>query len=216
LSSFHDELKLIISMIAHKFLILFSHVAIRWYILACLMLQCNGLRPYLTDLTSMRLQSHRLFLYVEINYGGPFNVRKSSSECTNIQSLLGTFYVLVHEGGVFVRYFYGCFSSCFGPFRFLWTVGGKDKKFKVPFKTRYWEPVSNEGRATYSRISNRRNPESYPLIQMYTALHDFCALTQDHFWYEKSLYTHPENDVTKIQLNRLSRWKLIRQCHQSF
>lgn len=41
-------------------------------------------------------------------------------------------------------------------------------------------------------------------------------MTPGHFLIGQPIHALPEPDVTGICINRLNRWQLIRQCHQSY
>jgi len=57
---------------------------------------------------------------------------------------------------------------------------------------------------------------SRPLTPVSTDPHDFEALTPGHFLIGQPISTIPEKEVTSVPINRLKRWQLLRQLHQSF
>lgn len=52
--------------------------------------------------------------------------------------------------------------------------------------------------------------------QASTDPYDLCTLTLGYFLIGQAFRTLPELELTTIPLNRLNRWQLIRQRHQSF
>lgn len=57
---------------------------------------------------------------------------------------------------------------------------------------------------------------SRPLTPASSDPNDLVPLTPGHFLIGQPLHALPEIDLTQVPLNRLDRWQLIRQCHQSF
>lgn len=57
---------------------------------------------------------------------------------------------------------------------------------------------------------------SRPLYPMSADPNDLSPLTPAHFLVNKSLVTVPDPNVLDIQVNRLSRYQLLQQIHQSF
>jgi len=57
---------------------------------------------------------------------------------------------------------------------------------------------------------------SRPLTPVSTDPHDFETLTPGHFLIGQPISTIPEKEVTSVPMNRLTRWQLLRQLHQSF
>lgn len=57
---------------------------------------------------------------------------------------------------------------------------------------------------------------SRPITPISPDPHDLNALTPGHFLIGQSIHAIPEPDTTLVHINRLNRWQLIRQCHQSF
>lgn len=46
--------------------------------------------------------------------------------------------------------------------------------------------------------------------------YDLCALTPGHFLIDQPIPAIPKSDIFEVFANRLTRWRLLRQCHQSF
>lgn len=57
---------------------------------------------------------------------------------------------------------------------------------------------------------------SRPLCAVSNDPNDFSALTPSHFLTMEPMCAPPDEDILDLNLNRLSRWQLIRQLHQSF
>jgi hypothetical protein len=45
---------------------------------------------------------------------------------------------------------------------------------------------------------------------------DLSTLTPRHFLIGQPIHALPELEITEVQINRLNRWQLIWQCHQSY
>lgn len=79
LSFLHGGPKLILSMLNHKYWILSGRAAVRQCIFSCV--PCTRHRavrphPVMADLPSFRVQPHRPFSHVGMDYGGPFTVKE--------------------------------------------------------------------------------------------------------------------------------------------
>jgi len=59
------------------------------------------------------------------------------------------------------------------------------------------------------------NLNSRPLTPVSSDPNDLFPLTQGHVLIGQPLHVIPEIDFTKIPLNRLTKWQLMRKCHQS-
>lgn len=57
---------------------------------------------------------------------------------------------------------------------------------------------------------------SRPLSSLSSDPHDLCALTPGHFLVGQPIMALPEKDFTNVKTNRLHRWELLKQLHQSF
>lgn len=78
LSFLHGGPKLILSMLALKYWILSGRAAVRQCIFSCVPCTRNkAIRPHpvMADLPSFRVQPHRPFSHVGMDYGGPFTVK---------------------------------------------------------------------------------------------------------------------------------------------
>lgn len=57
---------------------------------------------------------------------------------------------------------------------------------------------------------------SGPLTPTSSDPHDLSVLSPSHYHIGQPIHAFPELDITEITVNRLNRWQLIRQCHQSY
>ncbi|XP_027841178.2 uncharacterized protein LOC114122649 [Aphis gossypii] len=96
----------------------------------------------------------------------------------------------------------------------IWEAGIKSVKF-------YLKHVIGNQTLTYEkfytltiRIEGILN--SRPITPLSLDPHDLCALTPGHFLIGQPIQAIPESDLINVQINRITRWQLIRQCHQSY
>lgn len=277
LSFLHGGPKLILSMVSQRFWILSGRSAVRRMIFSCV--PCTRLKtvrpqPMMADLPSMRVQPHRPFSHVGMDYGGPFIVKEHRrrqsrtikvylalfvcmsvkavhleivSDLTtdaflaaldrfvsrrgipsNVYSDCGTNYVgaarqlrtLFRDAKVQQRI--SAHLSCtwhFNPpaaphFGGIWEAGIKSAKFHLKHAIGNQILTYEEFYTLIIRIEGILN--SRPITPLSPDPHDLCALTPGHFLIGQPIQAIPDPDLIDVQINRLTRWQLIRQCHQSY
>ena len=228
----------------------------------------------MADLPSMRVQPHRPFSHVGMDYGGPFIVKEHRrrqsrtikvylalfvcmsvkavhleivSDLTtdaflaaldrfvsrrgipsNVYSDCGTNYVgaarqlrtLFRDAKVQQRI--SAHLSCtwhFNPpaaphFGGIWEAGIKSAKFHLKHAIGNQILTYEEFYTLIIRIEGILN--SRPITPLSPDPHDLCALTPGHFLIGQPIQAIPDPDLIDVQINRLTRWQLIRQCHQSY
>lgn len=85
LSFLHGGLKLILAMLSRRFWIISGRDAVRRFIFSCvpcIRLKATRPAPLMGDLPSHRVEPHRPFLHVGMDYGGPF-ILKESRRCNS-------------------------------------------------------------------------------------------------------------------------------------
>ncbi|XP_060871447.1 uncharacterized protein LOC132945707 [Metopolophium dirhodum] len=277
LSFLHGGSKLVLSMLSQKFWILSGRAAVRRVIFSCV--PCTRHKavrpqPMMADLPSYRVQPHRPFSHVGMDYGGPFFVKEHrrrnaqsvkvylalficmsvkavhleivsdlSTEAflaaldrfvarrgipSNIYSDCGTNYVgaarqlktLFRDAKVQDRL--SSHLTCawhFNPpaaphFGGIWEAGIKSTKYHFKHAIGQQVLTYEEFLTLTTRIEGILN--SRPITPTSSDPHDLSALTPGHFLIGQPLQALPEPDLTDVQINRLNRWQLIRQCHQSY
>ncbi|XP_060871376.1 uncharacterized protein LOC132945621 [Metopolophium dirhodum] len=277
LSFLHGGSKLVPSMLSQKFWILSGRAAVRRVIFSCV--PCTRHKavrpqPMMADLPSYRVQPHRPFSHVGMDYGGPFFVKEHrrrnaqsvkvylalficmsvkavhleivsdlSTEAflaaldrfvarrgipSNIYSDCGTNYVgaarqlktLFRDAKVQDRL--SSHLTCawhFNPpaaphFGGIWEAGIKSTKYHFKHAIGQQVLTYEEFLTLTTRIEGILN--SRPITPTSSDPHDLSALTPGHFLIGQPLQALPEPDLTDVQINRLNRWQLIRQCHQSY
>ncbi|XP_022160656.1 uncharacterized protein LOC111026815 [Myzus persicae] len=96
----------------------------------------------------------------------------------------------------------------------LWEAAIKSIKFHLKLVIGTQILTYEEFQTVVTRVEGVLN--SRPLTPASTDPHDLDALTPGHFLIGQPLSSIPEKDVTSVPLNRLTRWQLLRQLHQSF
>eukprot|EP00102_Acyrthosiphon_pisum_P010921 XP_008179430.1 PREDICTED: uncharacterized protein LOC103308201 [Acyrthosiphon pisum] len=96
----------------------------------------------------------------------------------------------------------------------LWEAGIKSVKFHLKRVMGTQVLTYEELETLCVRIEGILN--SRPLTPVSTDPQDFTALTPGHFLIGQPLLAVPEENFTEVPMNRLTRWQLLRQLHQSF
>jgi len=96
----------------------------------------------------------------------------------------------------------------------IWEAGIKSTKFHLKHVIGNQVLTYEEFQTLITRIEGILN--SRPLTPISSDPHDLCALTPGHFLIGQAIHTIPEPDSIDISANRLTRWQLIQQCHQSY
>jgi len=96
----------------------------------------------------------------------------------------------------------------------LWEAGIKSVKFHLNRVIGKQVLTYEELETLCVRIEGILN--SRPLTPASMDPHDLTALTPGHFLIGQPLLAMPEEKLTEIPMNRLTRWQLLRQLHQSF
>jgi len=96
----------------------------------------------------------------------------------------------------------------------LWEAGSKSVKSHLKHVIGQQVLTYEEFLTLTTRIEGILN--SRPITPISSEPHDLNALTPGHFLIGQPIRAMPEPDTTHVQINRLNRWQLIRQCHQSF
>jgi len=96
----------------------------------------------------------------------------------------------------------------------LWEAGIKSMKFHLKRVIGTQVLTYEELETLCVRVEGMLN--SRPLTSVSTDPHDFTALTPGHFLIGQPLLAVPEENITEVPMNRLTRWQLLRQLHQSF
>lgn len=96
----------------------------------------------------------------------------------------------------------------------LWEAGIKSVKFHLKRVIGTQVLTYEELETLCVRVEGILN--SRPLTPASTDPHDLTALTPGHFLIGQPLLAVPEENITEVPMNRLTRWQLLRQMHQSF
>jgi len=96
----------------------------------------------------------------------------------------------------------------------LWEAGIKSVKFHLKRVMGTQVLTYEELETLCVRIEGILN--SRPLTPVSMDPQDFTALTPGHFLIGQPLLAVPEENFTEVPMNRLTRWQLLRQLHQSF
>lgn len=277
LSFLHGGPKLILSMLVHKFWILSSRAAVRQCIFNCVSCTRNkAIRPHpvMADLPSFRVQPHRPFSHVGMDYGGPFSVkehRRRNARITKVylavfvcmtvkavhlevvsdlttDAFLAALDRFVARRGIPTNIYSDCGTNYIGAARQLktlfrdaqeqnrivshlqctwhfnppaaphfggiWEAGVKSTKFHLKHVIGTQILTYEEFQTLITRIEGILN--SRPITPISSDPHDLCALTPGHFLVGQPIHALPDSDIIDVQTNRLNRWQLIRQCHQSY
>jgi len=277
LSFLHGGPKLVLSMMSHKFWIISGRDAIRRFIFSCVRCsrhRADHPRPFMADLPSSRVQPHRPFLHVGMDYGGPFVIKESRRRnartskvylalfiCMSVKAVhleivsdlttdafLAALDRFVARRGTPAHLYSDCGTNYVGAarqlkaifkdtavqermtahlpciwhfnppaaphFGGLWEAAIKSTKFHMAHVIGTQILTFEEILTLVTRIEGILN--SRPLTPASSDPNDLVPLTPGHFLIGQPLHALPESDVTQIPLNRLDRWQLIRQCHQSF
>jgi len=277
LSFLHGGPKLVMSMLSQKFWILSGRAAIRRVIFSCV--PCTRHKaarpqPMMADLPSFRVQSHRPFSHVGMDYGGPFLVKEHRRRnaqsvkiylalfiCMSVKAVhleivsdlstdafLAALDRFVARRGIPSNIYSDCGTNYVGAARQLkalfrdttvqdqlsshltctwhfnppaaphfggiWEAGIKSVKFHLKHVIGQQVLTYEEFLTLTIRIEGILN--SRPITPMSSDPHDLSALTPGHFLIGQPLQAVPEPDITDVQINRLNRWQLIQQCHQSY
>lgn len=276
-SYLHGGPKLIMSILNRKFWIMSGRAAVRRVIFACV--PCTRHKavrpqPIMADLPPYRVQPHRPFSHVGMDYGGPFLVkghkRRNSQSvkvylalfiCMSVKAVhlvvvtdLGTDAFLaaldrfVARRGIPSNIYSDCGTNYVGAARQLkslfsdakeqdrisshlactwhfnppaaphfggiWEAGIKSVKTHLKYVIGQQILTHEEFITLITRIEDILN--SRPITPASSYPHDLSALTPGHFLIGEPIHAIPEPDTTDIKVNRLNRWQLIRQCHQSY
>jgi len=277
LSFLHGGPKLVLSTMSHKFWIMSGRDAIRRFIFSCVTCsrhKADHPRPFMADLPSSRVQPHRPFLHVGMDYGGPFVIKESQRRnartsqvylalfiCMSVKAVhleivsdlttdafLAALYRFVARRGTPAHLYSDCGTNYVGTarqlksifkdpavqdqmishlpctwhfhppaaphFGGLWEAAIKSSKFNIKYVIGTQILMFEELLTLVTRIEGILN--SRPLTPVLSDPNDLVQLTPGHFLIGQPLHALPEIDLTKVPLNRLTRWQLIRQCHQSF
>ncbi|KAF0709911.1 Uncharacterized protein FWK35_00027890 [Aphis craccivora] len=84
----------------------------------------------------------------------------------------------------------------------------------LPLNTALQVLTYEEFHTLITRIEGILN--SRPITPISSDPHDLNALTPGHFLIGQPIHAMPEPDIIGVKINRLNRWQLIRQCHQSY
>ncbi|CAI6357195.1 unnamed protein product [Macrosiphum euphorbiae] len=96
----------------------------------------------------------------------------------------------------------------------LWEAGIKSVKFHLKRVIGTQVLTHEELETLCVRIEGILN--SRPLTPASTDRHDHTALTPGHFLIGQPIMEVPEVNLIEVPMNRLTRWQLLRQMHQSF
>jgi len=96
----------------------------------------------------------------------------------------------------------------------LWEAGVKSVKFHLKRVIGIQVLTYEELETLCVRIEGILN--SRPLTPASMDPHDLTALTPGHFLIGQPIMEVPEVNLVEIPMNRLTRWQLLRQMHQSF
>lgn len=277
LSFLHGGPKLILSMLNQKFWILSGRAAVRRVIFSCVpCTRHKAIRPQpiMADLPSYRVQPHRPFSHVGMDYGGPFLVKEhrrrnaqsvkvylSLFVCMSVKAVhieivsdlsteafLAALDRFVARRGIPSNIYSDCGTNYVGAARQLktlfrdanaqdrlsshvactwhfnppaaphfggiWEAGIKSVKFHLKHVIGQQVLTYEEFLTLTTRIEGILN--SRPITPTSSDPHDLNALTPGHFLIGQPIQAMPEPDITDVQINRLNRWQLIRQCHQSY
>jgi len=277
LSFLHGGSRLILSMLNQKYWILSGRAAVRRAIFACV--PCTRHKavrpqPLMADLPSYRVQPHRPFSHVGMDYGGPFLVKEHRRRnahsvkvylalfiCMSVKAVhleivsdlstdafLAALDRFVARRGIPSNLYSDCGTNYVGAARQLkllfrdakaqdrlsthlnctwhfnppaaphfggiWEAGIKSVKFHLKHVIGQQVLTYEEFYTLTTRIEGILN--SRPITPSSSDPHDLSALTPGHFLIGQPIHAVPEPDTTEVKINRLNRWQLIRQCHQSY
>lgn len=277
LSYLHAGPKLILSMIRQRFWILSARDAIRRSIFTCVTCtrhRAQHPKPVMGNLPISRVQPHRPFLHVGMDYGGPFLVKASRYRkltptkiylalfiCMSVKAVhveivsdlsteafLAALDRFVARRGIPSDLYSDCGTNYVGAarqlkslfenevvqnkvsthipcnwhfnppaaphFGGLWEAAIKSFKFHLKRVIGIQVLTYEEFLTLAARIESILN--SRPLTPLSSDPNDLNALTPGHFLIGQPLSTLPETNTIHVPMNRLTRWQLIRQMHQSF
>ncbi|CAI6347553.1 unnamed protein product [Macrosiphum euphorbiae] len=277
LSFLHGGSKLVLSMLNQKYWILSGRAAVRRVIFSCV--PCTRHKavrpqPLMADLPSYRVQPHRPFSHVGMDYGGPFLVKEHRRRnahsvkvylalfiCMSVKAVhleivsdlstdafLAALDRFVARRGIPSNLYSDCGTNYVGAARQLkllfrdakaqdrlsthlnctwhfnppaaphfggiWEAGIKSVKFHLKHVIGQQVLTYEEFYTLTTRIEGILN--SRPITPSSSDPHDLNALTPGHFLIGQPIHAVPEPDTTEVKINRLNRWQLIRQCHQSY
>lgn len=273
----HAGLKLVISMLRQKFWIISGRDAVRRCIFTCVTCtrhKAQHPKPIMSDLPISRVQLHRPFSHVGMDYGGPFLVKENRRRNTknvkvyvalficmavkavhieivsdltsnaflaaldrfvarrgipsDLYSDCGTNYVGAARqlkmlfNNTLVQNQVSCHLPCnwhFNPpaaphFGGLWEAAIKSVKFHLKRVIGSQILTFEEFLTLATRVEGILNTR--PLTPSSSDPHDLTALTPGHFLIGHPLGVLPEIEISFVPMNRLTRWELIKQCHQVF
>ncbi|XP_029346336.1 uncharacterized protein LOC115034258 [Acyrthosiphon pisum] len=264
-------------MMSHKFWIISGRDAIRRFIFFCVTCsrhKADHPRPFMADLPSSRVQPHRPFLHMGMDYGGPFVIKESRRRnartskvylalliCMSVKAVhleivsdlttdafLAALDRFVARRGTPEHLYSDCGTNYVGAARQLNSIF-KDTTVQeqmishlpctwhfnppaVPHFGGLWEAAIKSSKYHMKHIIGtqiltfeemltlvtriERILNSRPLTPVSSDPNDLVPLTPGHFLIGQPLHALPELNVSQVPLNRLNRWQLIRQCHQSF
>uniref|UniRef100_A0A2S2NV96 Integrase catalytic domain-containing protein n=1 Tax=Schizaphis graminum TaxID=13262 RepID=A0A2S2NV96_SCHGA len=96
----------------------------------------------------------------------------------------------------------------------LWEAGIKSVKFHLKRVIGIQVLTYEELETLCVRVEGILN--SRPLTPASMDPHDLDALTPGHFLIGQPILAVPEENFTEVPMNRLTRWQLLRQLHESF
>ncbi|KAL4113825.1 hypothetical protein QTP88_017393 [Uroleucon formosanum] len=233
---FHAGPKLIIAMLRQEFWVVSCREAVRRIIFKCV--TCTRHKalhptPRMGILREARVHSVRAFSSVGTNYEGPYLIKEyrfiaRRGVPAHVYSDCGTNYVgaarqLKHlfrnkdvqtQASAHVACNWHYNPPAAPHFGGLWEAGIKSVKFHL-------KRVISTQVLTYEKLETlcvriKGILNSRPLTPVSMDPHDFTALKPGHFLIGQPLLAVPEENITEVPMNRLTRWQLLQQLHQSF
>lgn len=277
LSFLHGGPKLVLSMLNQRFWILSGRTAVRRVIFSCV--PCTRHKavrpqPIMANLPSFRVQPHRPFSHVGMDYGGPFLIKEHRRRnaqavkvylalfiCMSVKAIhleivtdlstdafLAALDRFVARRGIPSHVYSDCGTNYVGAARQLkalfrdakaqdrlsahlpctwhfnppaaphfggiWEAGIKSAKHHLKHVIGQQILTYEEFHTLITRIEGILN--SRPITPTSSDPNDLSALTPGHFLIGQPIQAIPHPDTTDIKINRLNRWQLIRQCHESY
>ncbi|XP_025193663.1 uncharacterized protein LOC112593485 [Melanaphis sacchari] len=210
----------------------------------------------MADLPSYRVQPHRPFSHVGMDYGGPFLVKEHRHRNAQVIKVYLALFICMSVKAVhleivsdlstdaflaaldrfvarraedfisrsqnsrpsvvaFIVYLTWHFNPPAAPhFGGIWEAGIKSVKNHLKHVIGLQILTYEEFLTLTIRIEGILN--SRPITPTSSDPHNLSVLTPGHFLIGQPIHAVPEPDITDVQVNRLNRWQLIQQCHQSY